>query len=405
MNASPWYKAASRMSAIAMSDIVKISEAVSEMKRQGENVIGLGTGEPDFDTPDNVLFAASKAMHLGETRYTPTAGTQELKAAICKAVERDNDLLIKPNQIIVSNGAKQVLFNAFLATLNPDDEVIIPTPYWSSYIDMVSLCGGKPITIRCNSDNQFKLTAGDLAKAITPKTRWVLLNSPNNPSGATYSRKEMEEILNVLHFHPHVGLIADEIYQHLVYDDLEFLSALKIAPALADRILIVNGVSKTYSMTGWRIGYGIGPTALIDAMTTVQTQVTGGACSISQAAATAALSGPQFIVAERRKQFQFRRDLVVKALNQITGLECQNPEGSFYVFPSCAGLLNQPTKTGERILNDTEFCEYLIKKAGVAVVPGKAFGTPGYFRISYAYSTKDLSEACSRIASACAALF
>lgn len=393
-----------RIAKIELSEIIKITEDAAQMKRQGHDVIGLGAGEPDFSTPDHVHVAASKAMDNGDTKYPPTAGTPELKTAICESLIRDSDVEVSQSQVIVCTGAKQVLFNLFMATLNPGDEVIVPAPYWTSYIDMVSISSGIPKVVACGPDVQFKLTPAALEKAIGPRTRWLLLNSPGNPTGAAYTAAEIRALADVLLEHPHVGLISDEIYQHITYDGFTFQSALKIAPELADRMLIVNGVSKAYAMTGWRIGYGIGPSALIKAMVTVQGQSTSGACSIAQAAAVAALSGPQDLLADRRNAFQRRRDIVVAELNKIEGISCLIPDGAFYVFPSCAGLLGRVTPTGDVLHSSVDFCHYLLRAEGVAIVPGRAFGAPEHFRISYAYAEKTLIEACKRIQRACAAL-
>ncbi|MGY8630992.1 pyridoxal phosphate-dependent aminotransferase [Bradyrhizobium sp. 14AA] len=394
------FRPSSRLSAIGVSEILKITGLATELKREGRDVIVLGTGEPDFDTPDHVKDAAARAMRAGATKYTALDGTPELKVAIRAKFKNDNGLDFAPDEITVAAGAKQILFNAMMATLDGGDEVIIPTPYWVTYADIVLIAGGKPVLVPCQEANGFRLTADDLARAITPRTRWVMLNSPSNPSGAAYAEADYRPLLDVLLEHPHVWLMVDDIYEHIVYDDFQFTTPAAIAPALRDRILTVNGVSKAYAMTGWRIGYAGGPRALIRAMAVVQSQSTSCPSSISQAAAIAALDGPMDIVRERCCAFQARRDLVVAALNGIDSITCRMPEGAFYTFASCAGLLGRTTPDGRRIATDTEFAEYLLRSVGVAVVPGSAFGLAPYFRISYATSTAELEEACWRIAHA-----
>ncbi|WP_225704464.1 pyridoxal phosphate-dependent aminotransferase [Bradyrhizobium cenepequi] len=397
---SSLFRPSSRLSAIGVSEILKITGLATELKRQGRGVIVLGTGEPDFDTPDHVKDAAARAMRSGATKYTALDGTPELKVAIRAKFKRDNGLDFAQDEITVAAGAKQVLFNAMMATLDAGDEVIIPTPYWVTYADIVLIAGGKPVLIPCQDANGFRLSADDLARAITPRTRWVVLNSPSNPSGAAYSEAAYRPIRDVLIAHPHVWLMVDDIYEHIVYDNFRFATPAAIEPSLQDRILTVNGVSKAYAMTGWRIGYAGGPSALIRAMAVVQSQSTSCPSSVSQAAAIAALNGPMDIVKERCRSFQARRDLVVAALNNIDGISCRVAEGAFYTFASCAGLIGRTTPDGQRIKSDTDFAEYLLRSADVAVVPGSAFGLAPYFRISYATSALELEEACRRIADA-----
>lgn len=394
---------AQRVGNIGVSLIVHISEMAAARKKAGEDIISLGTGEPDFDTPDFVKSAARAAMDRGETKYTPNAGTAELKAAIVGEYARKG-VTIAPGNVIASTGAKQVLFNAFMATLDPGDEVVIPAPYWTSYVDIVAICGGVPVTVPTRGEDGFVVSPEALEGAITPRTKWVLVNSPSNPSGGAYDMGQARALLPVLERHPHVGLMSDEIYEHLVYDDFTFVSVLEALPELADRILVVNGVSKAYAMTGWRLGYGVAPKRLIDAMAVVQGQATSAPSSISQAAAAAALAGPREVLAERRASFQHRRDLVVSNLNAIEGIVCDVPRGAFYVFPDCTGLLGLKTPQGGAVVSDADLCEYYLERAGVAVVPGTAFGSPGHFRISYAYAQSALEKALERIAAASAAL-
>jgi aspartate aminotransferase len=394
---------AERVRDIKVSFIVRISEDAAARKKAGEDIISLGTGEPDFDTPDFAKAAAKAAIDRGETKYTANSGTAELKTAIVAEYARKG-MAIETGNVIASAGAKQVLFNAFMATLDPGDEVIIPAPYWTSYVDIVTICGGVPVVVTTRGDNGFVLSPEQLERAITPRTRWVLINSPSNPSGAAYDGDQMRALLPVLQRHPDVGLMSDEIYEHLVYDDFKFVSALEALPELSGRILVINGVSKAYAMTGWRLGYGIGPKALISAMSVVQGQATSAPSSISQAAAVGALTGPRDILAERRDDFMRRRDLIVSGLNAIDGIACANPRGAFYVFPDCCGLLGRTTPDGERIGTDMELCQYYLRAAGVAVVPGTVFGAPGHFRISYAYAQSALEKGLDRIAAASAAL-
>ncbi|WP_077968432.1 pyridoxal phosphate-dependent aminotransferase [Ensifer adhaerens] len=398
------FEPASRISSIGVSEILKIGARAQAMKREGKPVIILGAGEPDFDTPDYVKDAACEAIKRGDTKYTALDGTPELKKAIREKFQRENGLAYEQDEITVATGAKQILFNAMMASINPGDEVVIPTPYWTSYSDIVQICEGKPVLIPCDASSGFRLTADKLEAAITPKTRWVLLNSPSNPSGAAYSASDYRPLLDVLLKHPHVWLLVDDMYEHIVYDGFRFVTPAQLEPRLKDRTLTVNGVSKAYAMTGWRIGYAGGPRDLIKAMAVVQSQATSCPSSVSQAASVAALTGPQEFLKERTASFQRRRDLVVNGLNAIDGLDCRVPEGAFYTFSGCAGMLGKVTSSGKTIETDTDFCAYLLDDAHVAVVPGSAFGLSPFFRISYATSEAELKEALKRIADACARL-
>lgn len=391
------FRPAERLAQIAVSEILKITGHASELKRQGRDVIILGAGEPDFDTPDNIKEAAARAIAAGQTKYTALDGTAELKAAIRSKFKAENGLEFEQNQITVSAGAKQILYNAMMATLDPGDEVIIPTPFWTTYADIVLIAGGRPILVPCQEDNGFRLAADDLEAAITPRTRWLMLNSPSNPSGAAYSAEQYRPILDVLVRHPHVWLMVDDMYEHIVYGDFQFVTPAALEPVLAARTLTINGVSKAYAMTGWRIGYAGGPTALIKAMAVVQSQSTSCPSSVSQAAAVEALTGPQHILAVRRDSFRERRDAVVIALNNIAGIRCRLPEGAFYTYASVEGLIGRKTPDGAAIESDSDFASYLLRDADVAVVPGSAFGLSPYFRISYATSMEELVEACRRI--------
>jgi aspartate aminotransferase len=392
---------ASRLSRIKPSPTIAVTNLARELKAAGRDIIGLGAGEPDFDTPDHIKQAAIEAIRRGETKYTAVDGTPELKAAICRKFRRENGLTFEPAQISVGSGGKQVLYNAFMATLNPGDQVVIPAPYWVSYPDMVLLAGGEPVFVSCPEQTGFKLRPEDLDAAITARTKWVVLNSPSNPTGAAYSRAELESLADVIRRHPQVWVLTDDIYEHLIYDGFVFSTFAQVAPDLADRTLTVNGVSKAYAMTGWRIGYAGGPKELIRAMATIQSQSTSNPCSISQAAAVAALDGDQGFLAERNEVFRRRRDLVVELLNRAPGLRCLKPEGAFYVYPSCAGVIGKRTPKGERIQSSEDFVRYLLEDAGVAVVHGAAFGLDPYFRISYATATELLEDACQRIVKAC----
>ena len=395
---------ASRLSRIKPSPTIAVTQMANELKAAGRDVIGLGAGEPDFDTPDNIKEAAIAAIKRGETKYTAVDGTPAMKAAVAAKFKRDSGLDYAPNQITVGTGGKQVLYNAFMASLDPGDEVIIPAPYWVSYPDMVLLAEGEPVIVPCGQNNLFKLQAEDLEAAITAKTKWVMLNSPSNPTGAAYSREEMKARTDVLKRHPHVWVMTDDIYEHLVYDGFEFATPAEVEPELYDRTLTVNGVSKAYCMTGWRIGFAGGPAELIKAMSKVQSQSTSNPSSVSQAAAIEALTGPSDFIAEHNAAFKARRDLVVDALNTCVGLQCHRPEGAFYVYPSCAGTIGKKTPDGKTIESDGDFVTYLLDAEGVAAVQGEAFGLSPYFRISYATSTEALEEACKRIKRACEAL-
>jgi aspartate aminotransferase len=395
------FRPARRIGAIGVSEILKIGATAQRLKREGRPVIVLGAGEPDFDTPDHVKAAAESAIRAGQTKYTILDGTMELKAAIAEKFRRENGLDYASDEITAGAGAKQVIHNAFMATLSPGDEVILATPYWTSYADMVKIADGTPVDVLCREESGFRLDAADLERAITPRTRWLLLNSPSNPTGAAYSEAQLRPILDVLVRHPHVWLIADDIYEHLTYDGMPFVTAAALEPRLKSRTLTVNGVSKAYAMTGWRVGYGGGPRELIAAMAVVQSQSTTNPSSVSQAAAIAALTGPQGILIERRDAFQRRRDLVVDRLNAIDGVSCRRPEGAFYTFASCAGLIGRRTHDGMQIDSDSSFCRYLLERHDVAVVPGSCFGLAPYFRLSYATSDQNLRDALSRIAKAC----
>jgi len=392
------FKRSDRAANVQLSEIVQISEAAARLRAEGVDVLTFGTGEPDFPTPDHVIDAAHLAAKNGQTGYPPTQGTPVLRAAIAADATRFSGYTPEPSEIIVSTGAKQVLSNAFQATVNPGDEVILPAPYWTSYADMVAFCEATVVPLECGADTGFRLTPDQLSDAITADTKWLMLNTPGNPSGAMYSRADLEALADVLRAHPHVWIVADEIYQHITYEP--FTSFRVAAPDLADRTLIVNGVSKAYAMTGWRLGWGIGPIDLIKAMVAVQGQSTSGASSISQAAALAALEGPQNLLAERAEAFRERRDLVVGALNAMAGLNCEVPGGAFYAFPDCSGVFGKTTPQGEVLETDADVCRYILDHAHVALVPGRAFGLPGYFRLSYAYATADLKEGCRRIAQA-----
>jgi aspartate aminotransferase len=395
---------AERLDRIKPSPTIAVTTKARDLKAAGRDVIGLGAGEPDFDTPDNIKAAAIAAIQNGDTKYTAVDGTDALKKAICAKFKRENNLDYKPEQITVGTGGKQVLYNALAATLNAGDEVIIPAPYWVSYPDMVLLCEGKPVSVPCGENSGFKLRPEDLEKAITPKTKWIILNSPSNPTGAAYSRAELKALTDVLVKHPHVWVMTDDMYEHLVYDGFEFSTPAEIEPKLYDRTLTVNGVSKAYCMTGWRIGYAGGPASLIKQMAKMQSQSTSNPCSISQAAAVEALNGPQDFIARNNESFKARRDMVVEMLNKAPGLRCHKPEGAFYVYPSCAGAIGKKTPQGKVIETDDDFVTYLLEAEGVAAVQGSAFGLSPFFRISYATSTEALREACTRIIRACQAL-
>jgi aspartate aminotransferase len=386
---------------IQPSATIAISNKAMQLKAEGKNVIGLAAGEPDFDTPQNIKDEAIKAIQAGKTKYTPVDGIPELKKAIVDKFKRENNLDYKPSQVSVGTGGKQVLFNALMATVNPGDEVIVPAPYWVSYPDIVMLAGGTPVFVEGKVENGFKLQAADLEKAITPKTKWLILNSPSNPSGAAYSRAELKALTDVLLKHPHVWVLSDDMYEHLVYDDFEFTTPAQVEPKLYDRTLTMNGVSKSYCMTGWRIGYGAGPEQLIKAMSKLQSQSTSNPSSIAQWAAVEALNGPQGFIDDNNKVFKERRDLVVSMLNQAKGLSCPTPEGAFYVYPSCAGAIGKTAPSGNVIATDEDFVTELLAAEGVAAVHGGAFGMSPFFRISYATATETLEDACKRIQRFC----
>jgi len=386
---------------IQPSATIAISNKALAMKAAGQDVIGLAAGEPDFDTPDNIKEAAIAAIRQGKTKYTAVDGIPELKQAVCAKFKRENGLDYKPSQVSVGTGGKQVLFNALLATVNPGDEVIVPAPYWVSYPDIVMLAGGKPVFVAGAVENGFKLRAADLEKVITSRTKWVILNSPSNPSGAAYSKAELKALTDVLVRHPHVWVLTDDMYEHLVYDDFKFVTPAEIEPKLYERTLTMNGVSKAYCMTGWRIGYGAGPEHLIKAMSKLQSQSTSNPSSIAQWAAVEALNGPQGFIAAHNKVFKERRDLVVSMMNQAKGLSCPTPEGAFYVYPSCAGVIGKTAPSGKVIGNDEEFVSELLAAEGVAAVHGAAFGMSPFFRISYATATDVLEDAGRRIQRFC----
>ena len=386
------------------SPTIAVSTLARELKAAGRDVIGLGAGEPDFDTPDNVKAAAKAAIDRGETKYTAVDGIPELKQAIAEKFRRDNGLDYAPAQITVATGGKQVLYNALMATLNPGDEVIIPAPYWVSYPDMTLLAGGAPVIVECGIDAGFRLSPEALEGAITERTKWLILNSPSNPTGAGYSRDQLAALAAVLERHPHVHVMSDDIYEHLIYGDFRFSTIAEVAPGLRDRVLTVNGVSKAYAMTGWRIGYAGGPEALIKAMAKLQSQSTSNPASISQWAAVEALTGPQDFITESRAVFARRRDLVVSMLNEAEGIDCPVPDGAFYVYPSIAGCIGRTTAGGAKIDTDEEFARALLEEQGVAVVFGAAFGGSPNFRVSYATSDTALEEACGRIRQFCAGL-
>jgi aspartate aminotransferase len=393
---------AEHLKRIKPSPTIAVTDKARALKAAGRNVIGLGAGEPDFDTPDNIKEAAIKAIREGRaSKYTQVDGLAELKEAVARKFKRENGLDYKTSQITVSAGGKQVLYNAFMATLNPGDEVIIPAPYWVSYPDMVLLAGGTPVTVTCRMEDGFKMKPEALDKAITPKTKWFLLNSPSNPTGAAYSRAELKALTDVLMKHPHVHLMTDDMYEHLVYDEFEFFTPAQIEPALYPRTLTINGTSKAYCMTGWRIGYAGGPEPLIKAMAMVQSQSTTNPAAASQWAAVEALNGPQDFIAKHNRIFKERRDLCVSMLNQANGLKCPTPEGAFYVYPSCAGTIGKTASTGKKLASDEDFVTELLEAEGVAVVQGTAFGLGPAFRISYATKTGDLEEACRRIQRFC----
>lgn len=374
----------------------------NELARAGRSIISLSQGEPDFDTPEHVREAAKRAIDRGATRYTDVPSTHELREAVCRKFARDHGLEFTPDQVTVGCGSKQVLYNALQATIDAGDEVVIPTPAWVSYPEMVRLADGTPVIVRCGAETRFKITPGELDRAITPRTKWLMLNSPANPSGAVYSRAEIEALGQVLMRHPHVWMMSDDIYEKLRYDDAPFATTAVVCPELRPRTLTINGVSKAYAMTGWRCGFGAGPAELIRAINTVQSQSTSHTSSISQAAAIVALDGPMDFLGPFLEAYRRRRDKVVTAMRAIDGIECDVPDGAFYVFPGCQRLLGRRTPDGKAIATDTDLAMYFLGEAGVAVVPGTAFELPGHFRVSYAASDADLDEAMARLARACA---
>ena len=391
------------LSRVKPSATLAADQKARELKAQGRDVISLAAGEPDFDTPENIKEAAVRAIRDGKTKYTTVDGIPELKEAIVAKFRRENGLEYKTSQVNVSPGGKPVIFNAMIATLNPGDEVLIPTPYWVSYPDMVLLAGGTPVPVPTSAETGFKLQPEALERAITPRTRWIILNSPSNPSGAAYTKDELRAVADVLLRHPQVWILTDDMYEHLVFDDFEFWTIAQVEPALYERTLTMNGVSKAYAMTGWRIGYAAGPEPLIRLMAKVMSQSTSNPCSISQWAAVEALNGPQDFIKPNAALFEKRRDLVVSMLNQASGLHCPTPEGAFYVYPSCEGLIGKTAPTGKVIADDEAFAAELLEAEGVAVVHGAAFGLSPFFRISYATSETVLEDACARIQRFCAA--
>ena len=395
---------ADRLKVIKPSATVALNAKAMEMKAAGDDVIGLAAGEPDFDTPDAAKEAGIAAIKTGDTKYTAPDGRPELKAAVARKFERENNVKYDPKQVSIGNGGKHVLYNALMATVNPGDEVIIPAPYWTSYPDMVRLAEGEPVIVPCLQENRFKMTPQQLEAAITPKTKWLIFNTPSNPTGAAYTWDETKALTDVLLRYEHVLIMTDDMYEHIVYDDFKPCTVAEVEPQLYERTLTTNGVSKAYAMTGWRIGYAAGPLPIINAMRTIQSQSTTNPSSISQTAAVAALDGPQDFIPERAKAFQRRRDLIVSMLNQAAGLDCLTPEGAFYVYPSCAGTLGKTTPQGKTIESDDDFAAYLLESEKVVVVPGSAFGLSPHFRISYATADATLEEAGVRIQRACAAL-
>ena len=388
---------ADSLSRVQPSATIAVSDKARQLRAAGRDVIGLGAGEPDFDTPENIKQAAIDAIQRGETKYTAVTGIDELKQAICAKLKRDNGLDYEPAQTFVAPGGKPVIYDAMMATLNPGDEVIIPAPYWVSYPDIVNLAGGTPVAVETKAEHGFKLQPEALEAAITDKTKWFIFNSPSNPSGAAYSAEELKKLTDVLVQYPHVWILTDDMYEHLVYDNFVFATPAQVEPRLYERTLTMNGVSKAYCMTGWRIGYCAGPQELIKAMTKIQSQSTSNPTSISQWAAVEALNGPQGFIAENNEAFKRRRDLVVKMLNEAEGIDCITPEGAFYVYPSCEGCIGKKTADGTVIDGDEAFATALLEAEGVAVVHGAAFGLSPFFRISYATSDENLVEACTRI--------
>lgn len=397
-------KIAARMDLVETSASAMMSQRAREMKADGLDVIALSSGQPDFPTPAHVLEAANAAAKRGETKYTSIGGSNEMKDAVIAKFKRENDLDYSRNEIIIGNGAKQVIFNAFMASTEVGDEVILPAPYYIAYLDMIKFTRGTAVIVQCGADADFKITPEQLEQSITPKTRWLLLNSPSNPTGAVYEESDLRGLADVLLKHPHVGIIADDIYEHITFDGLKFATIAAVEPALKSRTVTVNGVSKAYAMTGWRVGYAGASASMIAQMHKLQSLITSGASSIGQAAAIAALNGPQDLMAERAESFQERRDLVISMINQSTGLSCPTPKGAFYIYPSCAGVIGKETPSGAIIKTDEDFVAYLLEAENVATVHGGAYGVSPYFRISYASDIKELTEACERIQRACAAL-
>ena len=395
---------ATKLDRIKPSPTIAMSAKARALKAEGKDVIELAAGEPDFPTPDNIIRSAEEAMAKGDTKYTDPDGTPVLKQAVCEKFKRDNNLEYNPDQVTIGNGGKQVLYNALMATLNPGDEVIIPAPYWVSYPDMVLLADGTPHIVECSLENNFILQADDLERAITKKTKWIILNSPSNPTGAGYTWTNMKKITDVLLRHPHVWVMTDDMYEHLVYDNFKFCTPAEVEPQLYDRTLTVNGMSKAFCMTGWRIGYAAGPKDLITAIRKIQSQSTSNPSSISQAASVAALNGPMDFLEKNNEIFKQRRDLVCSMLNQANGITCPTPDGAFYVYPSCAGIIGKKAPSGNILQTDEDVVTYLLESEGIAAVHGAAFGLSPHFRISYATSTEVLEDACQRIQRACAAV-
>ena len=395
---------AARLNRIKPSPSSMASQRARELRAAGRDIIGLTSGEPDFDTPPNVGEAVVRAMAASKTKYTDVGGTPELKAAVIEKFRRDNALTYASNEVIVGAGGKQIIFNALMSTLEPGDEVIVPAPYWVSYPDIALLAEGRPLVVTCRAEDGFKLRPETLDRAITLKTRWLVLNAPNNPSGATYTRDELRALADVLLRHPHVWIMSDDIYEHILYDGRRFFTIAQVEPALKERTLTINGVSKAYAMTGWRIGYGGAPAELVKAMTKLQSQSTSNACSISQAAAQEALTGPQDFIAERARIFKTRRDKVVAAVNRIPGLRCHAPEGAFYIYASCADVIGKTTPDGQVIGSDADFVMYLLESQNLALLQGEAYGLSPFVRISFATSMQTLEEGCRRLRLACEAL-
>ncbi len=395
---------ASRMSRVKTSPTMAVTDKAREMKAAGEDVIGLGAGEPDFNTPEFIQEAAIKAMRDGKTKYPPVPGIPELREAVCRKFERENGLKYSPDQIQIGVGGKQIIFNAMMATLNPGDEVIIPAPYWVSYVDIVAFAEGTPVIVQCTQANNFKMSPEQLEEAITPNTKWLMFSSPSNPTGATYSLDELKLLADVLLANPHVNILTDDVYEHLIYDGRTFHTLAEVEPALYDRTVTCNGVSKAYSMTGWRVGFAGGPKDVIANMSKMQSQSTSGSSAVSQAAAVAALIGPQEFVKERTANLQYRRDILFEKLNKAKGLKCDLPEGAMYIFCSCAGNIGKKAPNGKVIKTDEDFTMYLLDSAGVAVVQGNAYGLSPYFRASFVAPEADLVRGGDKIQEACAAL-